>query len=94
MQRHPTTQAIHCEYVHSVLEEYIAGELNADAQAAIETHLATCQSCQNELDFALEVGEALQELPRPQPPVEVFDQVAAYVHSHPEPTYSRDGSIH
>jgi hypothetical protein len=37
MQRHSTTQAIHCEYVHSVLEEYLAGELNADAQGAIET---------------------------------------------------------
>ena len=86
MQRHPTTQAIHCEYVHSVLEEYLAGELNADAQAAIETHVATCQVCQNELDFALEVGEAVRGLPKPQPPVEVFDQVAAYVQSHPQPT--------
>ncbi len=86
MQRHSTTQTIRCEYVHSVLEEYLAGELNADAQAAIETHVATCPDCQNELDFALEVDEALQELPRPQPPAEVFDQVAAYVHSHPEPT--------
>ena len=86
MQRHPTTQAIHCEYVHSVLEEYLTGELNADAQAAIETHVATCQDCQNELDFALEVDEALQELPRPQPPAEVFDQVAAYVQSHPKST--------
>ena len=28
----------------------------------------------------------LQELPKPQPPAEVFDQVAAYVQSHPEPT--------
>ena len=86
MQRHSATQTIRCEYVHSVLEEYLAGELNADAQAAIETHLATCQDCQNELDFALEVDEALQELPRPQPPAEVFDQVAAYVQSHPNPT--------
>ena len=89
MQRHSATQTIRCEYVHSVLEEYLAGELNADAQAAIETHIATCQGCQNELDFALEVGEALQELPRPQPPAEVFDQVAAYVQSHPEPTPQR-----
>ena len=38
------------------------------------------------MDFALEIGEALQELPRPQPPAEVFDQVAAYVQSHPNPT--------
>ena len=68
------------------MEEYLAGELNADAQTAIETHLATCQDCQNELDFALEVGNALQELPKPQPPADVFNQVAAYVQSHPNPT--------
>lgn len=74
-----------CEYVHLVLEEYLAGELNADAQAAIETHLAACQGCQNELNFALEISEAVQELPKPQPPAEVFNQVAAYVQSHPEP---------
>ena len=86
MQRHSMTQAMRCEYVHSVLEEYLAGELNTDTQAAIETHLATCQGCQNELDFALEIGEAVQELPKPQPPAEVFDQVAAYVQSHPKPT--------
>lgn len=83
MPRHSTTQIIRCEYVHSVLEAYLAGELNTDTQAVIETHLATCQGCQNELDFALELSEALQELPKPQPPAEVFDQVAAYVQSHP-----------
>jgi hypothetical protein len=86
MQRHSTTQAIHCEYVHSVLEEYLAGELNADTQMAIETHLAVCQNCQNELDFALEISDALQELPKPQPPPEIFDQIVAYVQSHPTPT--------
>ena len=86
MQRHSTTQAMRCEYVHSVLEEYLAGELNTDAQTAIEVHIAACQDCQNELNFALEVGEMLQELPRTQPPAEVFDQVAAYVQSQPEPT--------
>ena len=85
MQRHSTTQTMRCEQVHSVLEEYLAGELNADAQAAIETHLATCQDCQNELDFALELSEALQEVPKPEPPSDVFDHVAAYVQSHPKP---------
>ena len=85
MKRHLTTQTIRCEYMHSVLEEYLASELNANVQAAIETHLATCQDCQNELDFALEAGEALQELPKPQAPSDVFDHVAAYVQSHPKP---------
>ena len=62
MQGHSTTQTIRCEYVHSVLEEYLAGELNADAQTAIETHVAACQDCQNELDFALEVDEMLARI--------------------------------
>ena len=86
MQRHSATQTIRCEYVHSVLEEYLASELNTDAQTTIEAHIAACQDCQNELNFAFEVGEMLQELPRSQPPAEVFDQVAAYVQSHPQPT--------
>ncbi|MYE90673.1 hypothetical protein F4X33_16935 [Candidatus Poribacteria bacterium] len=89
MQRHSTTQTIRCEYVHSVLEEYLTGELNTDTQTTIEAHIAACQDCQNELNFAFEVGEILQELPRSQPPAEVFDQVAAYVQSHPKPTAQR-----
>ena len=75
---------IHCEYVHSVLEEYLAGELSTDAQAAIETHIIACQGCQNELDFVLEVGEAVRKLPKPEPPTEAFNQVAAYVQSQPK----------
>ncbi len=79
-------QAIRCEYVHSVLEVYLVDELNPDAQVAIETHLAGCQGCQNELDFALEIDDILKEIPKLEPPPEVFNQVAAYVQSHPKPT--------
>ncbi len=80
------TQGIHCEDVHTVLEEYFVGELNADAQATAETHIATCQGCQNELNFALQIDDILKEMPKPAPPSEVFDQVEAYVQSHPNPT--------
>ena len=80
------TQLIRCEYVHSVLEEYLASELNADAQVAIKTHIATCQGCQNELDFAIKIDEILKEIPKLEPPLEVFNQVAAYVQSHPKST--------
>lgn len=79
-------QVIRCEYVHSVLEEYLAGELNADAQVAIETHIAACQDCQNELDFALEIDGILREMPKLEPPPEVFNHVAAYVQSQPKST--------
>ena len=88
MKRHSMTQAIRCEDVHSVLEEYLEGELDTDTQTAIETHLAACQGCQNELDFALEIDHVLQGLPKPQPPPEIFNQVAAYVQSHPKPAAS------
>ena len=83
------TQIIHCEYceyVDSVSEEYPAGKLNADTQVVIETHLSTCQDCQNELDFALEIGDIMKEMSKPEPPPEVFNQVAAYVQSHPQST--------
>ena len=79
-------QAIRCEYGHSVLEEYLASELNAHTQMAIETHIAACQDCQNELDFAREIGNILKEIPKLEPPPEVFNQVAAYVQSHPKST--------
>lgn len=79
-------QAIHCEYVHSVLEEYLAGELNLNAQVAIETHIASCQGCQNELDLAHEIDDILKEMPKPEPPPRVFNQVATYVQSHPKLT--------
>ena len=78
------TQTIHCEYVHSVLEEHLAGELNADVQAAIDTHLAACQDCQNELDLALKIGAILKKMPKPELPAEIFDQVAVYVQSQPK----------
>ena len=88
MRPHSTAQAIHCEDVHLILEECLAGELDIDTQAEIDTHLAVCQRCQNELDFALEIDHLLHDLPKPQPPPEIFDQVAAYVQSHPKPAVS------
>ena len=79
-------QAIHCECVHSVLEEYIAGELNADAQVAIKRHIVACQNCRNELDLARGIDDILKEISKLEPPPEVFDRVAAYVQSHPKST--------
>ncbi|MCZ6675658.1 MAG: zf-HC2 domain-containing protein [Candidatus Poribacteria bacterium] len=84
MRRYSTEQAIRCEEVHSILEEYLAGELDTGIQGAVETHLTACHHCQNEMDFARGIGDMLRELPKPQPPPEVFDRVATYVRSHPK----------
>ena len=86
LKRHIMIQAIPCAYVHSALEEYLASELNADTQVAIETHIAACQDCQNELDLAREIGNILKEIPKLETPPEVFDRVAAYVQSYPKST--------
>lgn len=86
MKRQQAEQVIRCENVHSILDEYLAGELDIETQEGIETHLIRCQHCQNEMDFALEIGEGLRELPKPQPPPEILNHVAAHVRSHPNPT--------
>ena len=86
LKRHIMIQAIRCEYVHSVVEEYLTGELNADVQVAIETHITSCQDCQNELDLAREIDDILKEIPKLEPPPEIFYQVAAYVQSYPKCT--------
>ena len=77
-------QNLLCREVRDILEVYLADELDADRQATIEAHIASCPECQNEVYFAAAISEALQELPRPEPPPKIFDEVSAYVRAHPD----------
>jgi len=74
---------IACENVQQVLEEYHAGELNAKETKAIEAHVSSCRHCQHEIALAQEIDAALTDLPKPEPPPELFAHVAAYVRAHP-----------
>ena len=58
--------------------------MDAETHARIAAHVTSCPTCQDEVRFAQTIGEALHELPRPEPPPAVFDAVAAYVRAHPD----------
>ncbi len=73
-----------CLEVQDTLEAYLADELDAETHARIAAHVTSCPTCQDEVHFAQTIGEALHELPRPEPPPAVFDAVAAYVRAHPD----------
>ena len=77
-------QDLSCMEVQDTLEAYLANDLDADTYAIVEAHIASCPRCQDEVHFAQAIDEALHELPRPEPPPEIFDAVAAYVRAHPD----------
>ncbi|MDE0553818.1 MAG: zf-HC2 domain-containing protein [Candidatus Poribacteria bacterium] len=73
-----------CLEVQDSLEAYLADELDAETHARIAAHVTSCPKCQDEVHFTQTISEALHELPRLEPPPEVFDAVAAYVRAHPD----------
>ena len=72
-----------CTEVQDTLEAYLDNELDADTHATVEAHVASCSMCQDEIRFVQAISGALHELPKPEPPPEIFDAVEAYVRSHP-----------
>lgn len=68
-----------CTEIQDILEVYLADELDANTQAIIKTHIASCPKCQDEVRFVEAITEALQALPRPEPPPKIFNEVSAYV---------------
>ena len=84
MNQHPLRQDSSCVEIQDTLEAYLANELDAKTRAIIAAHVSSCPRCQDEVDFAQTINEALHALPRPEPPPEIFDAVAAYVRAHPD----------
>ena len=84
MKKFSSHQGLTCLEVQDILEVYLADEFDADTHATIAAHVASCPRCQDEVRFVEIVSEALQELPRPEPPPKIFNEVSAYVRAHPE----------
>ena len=89
MNRFPSHQDLTCTEVQDILEVYLDDELDADTYASVASHIGSCVACQDEVRFARAVSGALHELPKPDPPFEIFDAVAAHVRAHPnrEPSW-------
>ncbi len=83
MNRFPSDQDLTCTEVQDTLEAYLDDALDADTYASVASHVGSCATCQDEVRFAQAISGALHELPKPEPPPEIFDAVAAYVHAHP-----------
>ena len=72
-----------CTEVQDTLEAYLDDELDADTHAIVAAHVASCPTCQDEVRFAQAISNVLYELPKPEPPPEIFNAVETYVRTHP-----------
>lgn len=72
-----------CMEVQDTLEAYLDDELDANTSATVAAHVASCPICQDEVRFAQAISGALHELPKPEPPPEIFNAVEDYVRAHP-----------
>ncbi len=79
-----------CAYLQTLLEEYIVGELDAQTESAITSHLTTCDKCQHELHLAQTIHTVLDDLPKHTSPPEILREVTTYVRANP----NNEGWIH
>ena len=91
MNRFPSHRDLTCTEVQDTLEAYLDDALDADMYVKVASHIGSCVTCQDEVRFAQAVSGVLHELPKPEPPPEIFDVVAAHVCAHPnkEPSWRR-----
>ena len=73
-----------CADFQTLLEEYIAGELDSQTESAITLHLTACDRCQHELLMAQTIDAVLDDLPKPTSPPEILREVTTYVRENPE----------
>ena len=73
-----------CTEVQDTLEAYLDNELDTDTHATVAAHISSCSTCHNEVRLVQAISEALHELPRPEPPPKIFNEISDYVHAHPD----------
>ena len=83
MNRFPLHQDLTCTEVQDTLEAYLDNGLDTDMYAKVASHIGSCVTCQDEVRFAQAISGALHELPKPEPPPEMFDALAAHIRAHP-----------
>jgi anti-sigma factor RsiW len=73
-----------CERVMDLLDDWIAGSLDAETAHAVEAHVATCSSCRLDAEAARTVAAALPGLPRAVAPArELWDDIAGRIAAPP-----------
>ena len=76
MKSHDTNR---CAWFRERIDLYVDGEMTGEELESFETHLAGCETCQNELDMAGRVLGGLRALPDLACPDRVVDEAAARI---------------
>ena len=64
------------EVIKHLLDDYVTGELNEDARAPVEEHVATCAMCTEEVRSLKRVLERAADLPKSiDPPAEAWSNI-------------------
>src|SRR5271154_1860620 len=63
--------------IRGQLALYVAGALEADAEASIAQHIASCSDCAAEFELWQLIGSGLRRLPTPQPSSALFGRTQA-----------------
>lgn len=64
-----------CEVSHNYITDYAEGRIELPMRVVLESHLADCAACREELDNARELVELFRDLPRVDPPANFRAQV-------------------
>ncbi len=72
-----------CEQVGDLLGAFHDGEVTPRARAAIEAHLAVCPTCAAALATMTELRELARGLPEPEPPGDLWEQLAPRLEEGP-----------
>jgi len=66
-----------CAYYRAMMSEYVDGELSADDEAEIESHVALCDHCSRELVALKTTVESLAAIGEVDPPASLRGRIAA-----------------
>ena len=68
------------EVIKHLLDDYVTGDLNEDARAPVEEHVATCAMCAEEVRSLKKVLERAADLPKSiDPPAEAWSNIRAAI---------------
>ena len=83
-----------CERVRHLLGRFRDGELSPADRAAVAAHLDACSACAAELLVLTELGDMAKALSAPEPPGDLWDQIAQRLTAKPVPAASGRGTRH
>jgi anti-sigma factor (TIGR02949 family) len=68
-----------CEETKALVHEYLHNEMGPEIQKDITTHLALCDSCEEEYDLEVYINRAITRSCDEAPPKELAEKVLNYI---------------